>query len=151
MCDKAVNRYFLTFVYIPNQCKTQEMCDRVISEHPFLIVYCLDKYKTRKICNKAVDNCLAALKFILDWFVTNKMLEKLDNAFHPHDDILFYNEDFDKVTFIANQRYIIAVDLDKINLDHDNNFYEDDPDTIIHVRLLAWRSEFRKRKALKKR
>ena len=56
----------------------------------------------------------------------------------------FFNEDFDKVTFIANQRYIV-VDLEKINLDNDNNFDEDDTDTIIHVRLLVWRSKFEKR------
>ena len=45
------------------------------------------------------------------------MLEKLDNALH-NDDAFFYNEDFDKVTFIANQRHILAVDLDKIDLDN---------------------------------
>ena len=47
----------------------------------------------------------------IDWFVTSKMLEKLNNALHANDDILFYNADFDKVTFIANQRHILAVDL----------------------------------------
>ena len=78
------------------------------------------------------------------------MFEKFYNALHANDDILFYNEDFDKVTFIANQRHILAVDLDKINLDNDNNFDEDDPDTIIHVRLLAWHSKYEKRKVLKK-
>ena len=31
-----------------------------------------------------------------------------------------------------------------------NNFYKDDPETIIHVRLLAWRNAFEKRKAFKK-
>ena len=65
------------------------------------------------------------------------MVEKFDNASRANDDILFYNEDFDKVTFISNQRHILAVDLDKINLHNDNNFDEDDSDTIIHVRLLA--------------
>ena len=39
--------------------------------------------------------------------------------------LLFFNEDFDKVTFIANQRHILGVDLDKINLENDNNFDED--------------------------
>ena len=28
---------------------------------------------------------------------------------------------------------ILSVDLDKINLDEDHNFYEDDPETIITV------------------
>ena len=46
---------------------------------------------------------------------------------------------------------ILAVDLDKINLDEDNNFDQDHPDTIIHVRLLGWRSNFEKCKALKKK
>ena len=46
-----------------------------------------------------------------------------------------YNEIFEKVTFIANQRHILTVDLVKINLDKDSNFDKSDPDTIIHVRL----------------
>ena len=37
------------------------------------------------------------------------MLEKLHNALHANDDIIFYNRNFDKVTFIANQRHILAV------------------------------------------
>ena len=45
---------------------------------------------------------------------------------------------------------IIAVDLKKINLDNDNNFEKDDPDDIIHVRLLAWRNKFENCKTLKK-
>ena len=36
------------------------------------------------------------------------------------------------------QMDIVAVDLDKIDLDEDINFGEDDPDTIILVRLLVW-------------
>ena len=76
------------------------------------------------------------------------MLEKHNNVLHADDDILFYNKDFDKVIFIANQRYILTVDLDKINLDNNNNFDEDDPDTIIQVRLLACHSKFKKRTAL---
>ena len=56
-----------------------------------------------------------------------------------------------KIFLKSNQRHIFAVDHDTINLDNDNNFDEDDPDTIIHVKLLAWHSKFGKRKALKKR
>ena len=74
------------------------------------------------------------------------MLEKLDNSFHANDDILFYSEDFDKVTFIACQRHIIDEDFDEINLDSDANFDEDDPETVIYVRLLVWRSTFKKHK-----
>ena len=45
---------------------------------------------------------------------------------------------------------ILGVDLDKINLDNDNNFDENDSETIIHVSLLAWHNKFEKRKAYKK-
>ena len=74
-----------------------------------------------------------------------KCLKKFDNTLHAKDDILFYNEDLDKVTFIANQRHVLVVVLQ-----NDNNFYEDDPDNIIHIKLLAGCSKFGKRKALKK-
>ena len=79
------------------------------------------------------------------------MLEKFHYALLANDNIRFSNEDFHKVTFIPNQRNILAVDLDKINFDNGNNFDEDGSDTIIHFRLLAWCSKFKKRKALEKR
>ena len=44
---------------------------------------------------------------------------------------------------------IVNIDVNNINLD--NNFDEDDPDTIILIRLLAWHIKFEKRKELKKR
>ena len=99
------------------------------------------------MCNESVDDSLAAFIFFPDWFVTSKMLEKFNNALHANDDVFFFNEDFDKVTFIANQRNILAADLDKINLDNDNNFDEDD---LVHARLLAWYRKFEKQNALKK-
>ena len=43
---------------------------------------------------------------------------------------------------------ILNIDLNNINLD--NNFDDNDPDTIILIRLLAWYIKFEKRKALKK-
>ena len=120
------------------------MLDSVVSEVPFIIVYCLDKCKTQRMCDEAVDNCLAALKFIPDFLLQVKCLKILIKLCWLMMIYSFFNEDFDKVTFIANQRYIV-VDLEKINLDNDNNFDEDDTDTIIHVRLLVWRSKFEKR------
>ena len=103
------------------------------------------------MCDEPVDYCIAALKFIPDWFVTRKMLEKVDNVLHANEYIFFYNEDFGKIIFVANQRHILAVDLDKINLDNDNNYDEDDAGTIIHARPLAWRSKFIKHKGFKKK
>ena len=61
----------------------------------------------------------------------------------------FFDENFGNVTFFANKMGILCVDLDKIYLD-DVNFDEDDSKTIIHIRLLAWRNKFEKRKANEK-
>ena len=63
--------------------------------------------------------------------------------------MLFSDEDFSKVTFFADQMGMLRVDLDNTNL-NDNNFYEDDPEIIIHVKLLAWHYIFKKNKVLKK-
>ena len=54
--DKAVNKCFFVFDFIPDLYKTQEMFDRVVSKHPFLIVYFSDKYKTQRICNVSGDD-----------------------------------------------------------------------------------------------
>ena len=45
---------------------------------------------------------------------------------------------------------ILGGDLDKINLDDDNNFDDDDPEILIHVRPLAWQNKFERAKHLKK-
>ena len=44
---------------------------------------------------------------------------------------------------------IFNLNLNCINLDN-NDFDEDDSVTIIHVRLLAWHTKFKKNKAIKK-
>ena len=115
-----------------------------------MIVYCLGKVKTQRKYGEAVDECLPALKFIPDRFATSKMLETFDKAFLANDDISFFNKDFNKITFVSSQRHIPAVDLNKVYLDNDNNFDENDPDTIINVRLFVRHSKFGKRKVLKK-
>ena len=85
------------------------------------------------MCDVVFD-CLAALKFIPDWFVTSKILEKFHDVLNANDDILlFFDKDFSKATFFANQMGILGIDLDKTNLGENNNFYEDYPDTVIHV------------------
>ena len=74
------------------------------------------------MCDEAVANCFAALKFIPDWFFISKMLGKFHDALLAKDDMLFSDEDFSKVTFSANEMDVLSVDLNKINLDDDNNF-----------------------------
>ena len=91
----------------------------------------------------------AALKLIPHWFVTSKMIEKFYTSLYADDGLLFFDEDFGDVTFCCDGLGILSWNVSNINLD--NNFDEDDPDTIILIRLLAWHSKFEKRKALKKR
>ena len=91
--------------------------------------------KPKKMCCEVDDDCLAGLKFIPDSFVTRKMLEMFQDALLTNDDILFLVEEFIKVTIFASEMNILGVDLDTINLDGGNNFDEDHPETIIHVRL----------------
>ena len=49
---------------------------------------------------------------------------------------------------VFNGTGFLNIDLNNINRDYD--FDEDDPDTIILNRLLAWHVKFEKRKELKK-
>ena len=112
------------------------MCDRVVPEDILLIVYCPDKYKTQRMCDEAVDDSLAALKLIPDWFVTSKMIKELFTALYADENILYFNEDSGNVLFSYNEMGILNIDLNNINLD--DNFDEDDHDTIILIRLLAW-------------
>ena len=44
---------------------------------------------------------------------------------------------------------ILSIDLNKFNPD-DTNYDKDDPETVIHIRILAWHIKFEKRKALEK-
>ena len=124
------------------------MCDKIISENPFMLRYCPDQYVTQKICDEPVDNFLPTLIFVTDWFVTSKMIKKRFTALYADENILHFDEDFGYVSFSRNEMGILNIDLNKINLD--NSFDEDDPGTIIHVRLLAWHIKFEKRKAREK-
>ena len=101
------------------------------------------------MCDEAFDDSLAALKLISDWFVTSKMIKKLSTALYADDGLLFFDEDSGNVTFCCDEMSILSVNFNNINLD--NNFDEDDPDLNILIRLFAWHSKFKTRKALKKR
>ena len=50
--------------------------------------------------------------------------------------MLFFNEDSDDFIVFCNERDILSVYHNKINLD-DINYDEDDVDAIIHIRLFA--------------
>ena len=65
------------------------------------------------------------------------MLKKLDDVVLSNDNIVFINEDSDNVTIFSDDMGLNTLCLGKINLD-DDNFDDDDPDTIVHVRLMDW-------------
>ena len=88
------------------------------------------------MCDEAVDDSLVALKLISDWFVTSKMIKKLFTALYADENILYCNEDSGDAVFNYNEMGIVNINHNHINLD--NNFDEDDPDTVILIRLLAW-------------
>ena len=119
------------------------MCDSVISEDPFSIRYVPDQYKTRQMWDEAVDDCLTALKFVPNWFVTSKTVKIFFTAFYTDENILYFNEDFSNVIFTCTGMGIVYIDLNNINLDN-TNYDEDDPDTIILLRLLTWLIKFQK-------
>ena len=100
------------------------------------------------MCDEAVDNFLAALKLIPDWFVTSKIIKNLFTALYADENILYFDEGSGNALFNCNGMEILNIDHNNINLD--NNFNEDDHDTIILIILLAWHIKFEKRKALEK-
>ena len=61
----------------------------------------------------------------------------------------FFDEDSSNVTFPSNEMGILRIDLNNINFD-DNNFYQDDPEFIVHVRVMAQRNRLKQREAFKK-
>ena len=137
---------FFAFDSILDWYKTKVMCDRVVSEDPFLIVYCYDEYKTQRMCDEAVDDCLVALKFISDWFVRSKIIK---NVLLLCSQMITYPL-FGNAIFSCNEMGILNTDLNHINLD-DTSHKEDDPEIIIHIRLLAGHIKFEKHIALKEK
>ena len=146
MCDTVVSNDPLLIVYCPDKYITQKMCDEAVDEDPFLIVYCPDKYITQKMCDEAVDYSLAVLKLIPDWFVTSKMIKKPFTVFYADDNIYYYDEGFGEAIFNCSGMDLLDIDLNNISLD--DKFDEDDPDTIILMRLFACDIKFAKCKEL---
>ena len=123
------------------------MCDTVISNGPSLVVYCPDNYKSQIMCEEAVYNCVTALKLVPDWFLLSEIIKKLFTALYADESILYFNEGSCDTLFNCSGVGILNIDLNKINLN--DNFDQDDPDTIFVIRLLAWHIKFEKRKEVK--
>ena len=82
-------------------------------------------------------------------FVASKMIENLHTNLYSDDDMLFFYENSGIVTFCFNEMGILSIDINNFKLD-DTKYDEDDPETIIYIRHLAWHNKFEKCKALKK-
>ena len=54
----------------------------------------------------------------------------------------FFDEDSGNVTFSSDELGVLSIDLNNNNLD-DINFDEDDSETIIHVRIMAWHNRLK--------
>ena len=54
---------------------------------------------------------------------------------YADENVLYFNEDSADVTFCCDEMGILSVNLNNVNLDI--NFDEDDPGTIILIRLLV--------------
>ena len=63
------------------------------------------------------------------------MIKKLFTALYADENILYFNEVSGDAVFNYNEMGIINIDLNNISLD--NNFDEEDPNTIILIRFLA--------------
>ena len=114
---------------------TQKMCEKSVCERIYMLKYCQDRYKTHKLCEKAVDACLSALKFVVDWFVTPKMLGDLGNTVFFNGDIDLGNVDLGILKLFNEDMDFVNVNLDNVCLDDD--FDDDNLDTIYLVKLLA--------------
>ena len=64
---------------------------------PFMLIYCNNTYKSKKI----YDDPLAAFTFMPYWFVTSKMLERFHDVLLINDNVLFFDEDLNKVAFFG--------------------------------------------------
>ena len=70
------------------------------------------------------------------------MIKKLFIALYTDGNIFYSNEDSGNVVYSCYKMGFLNIDLNNINLD--NNFDEDESDTIIFIRHLTWCIKFYK-------
>ena len=71
------------------------------------------------------------------------------SLYYLKDDIIFINADSDNATLFSDDMALNTIDFNNINL-VDDDFDEEDPDTSIDVRLIAWCNRYKQCKAWKK-
>ena len=110
------------------------MCNEFFLKILFLTVYCRDEYITQKMCDEAIDDSMITMKLIPEWFVSSKITQNLFTAFYTDKSILYFDEGSANVVFSCNEMGNFNIDLK--NITPDNKFDDDDPDTVIPVKLL---------------
>ena len=130
---KSLIDVFLYMILFPINIRLTK-CVTEISEDPFLILYCPVEIKLKE-CELKL---LMILKQHQNLFVIGLLqINDLKTFyFSIHNDIIYYNENSSYAIFSCNEMGILSIDLNNIDLDN-SNYNEDDPETIIHVRLLA--------------
>ena len=101
------------------------------------------------MCDKAVGTSPPALKVVPDWFVTNRMVEIPDNVVISENSVVFVNEDSHNVTRFSDNVGLNTIYVNNINLDNEN-FVDDDPGAIIHVKFIVWCDRYKQCKIFKK-
>ena len=94
------------------------------------------------MCDKVVPKEHFVRKYCPDKHKTQEMIHK--------GDIFFQDVDSNIITFLMDDMGFNTIDLNNINLGDDNNFDEDDPETINHVRLMAWPNRCKQQKVCRK-
>ena len=88
------------------------------------------------------------MKLIPDRIFTNKTIKELFTALYADENIFYLNEDSSNAILSFNEMGVLNKDLNSINLD--NKFDEDDPDTIILIRIFACIINLKNAKHVKK-
>ena len=76
LCNRSVDNYRFTTLFVVDWYKPQEMCIRAVST---CFVFCSvpDGYNIQEMCDKAFDNYANALKSVLDRYKTKEMCDKV--------------------------------------------------------------------------
>ena len=143
MCDKVITTHSSTTTYVPDRFKTQEMCDKVVDRYFFVFDSVPDQPKTQEMFDRFVSEESYLIVYCPDRYKTDA------SASYADETIIYFNKNFGAVKFCCNEMGILSADVNDVDLE-DSNYDESDPETIFHVRILAWHSKLEKRKALKK-
>ena len=111
-----------------------------------MLKYYPDNHKIQTMCDETVDFYLITLncyRYEYEYQMIpddlNNILERLDNSVFSNCDIFLHNVCSNIITFPCDDMGSNNIDGKNINL-NDDNFDEDDPETMNHVRLIIWRN-----------